>query len=148
MGCASSVGLGLALAQPARRVFVIDGDGALLMRLGALATIGRMRPRNLVHVLLDNERHESTGGQATVADTTDLALVAHACGYPAVHRARTLGELELVLRSTGEELTFVHMKIRADEALKLPRPTQTPEQVARRFRACLTKTSVPAPGGR
>ena len=144
MGCASSVGLGLALAQPTRRVLVIDGDGALLMRLGALATIGRMRPPNLVHVLLDNERHESTGGQATVADTTDLALVAHACGYPAVHRARTLGELELILRSAGDELTFVHVKVRSDAGVKLPRPDETPEQVAQRFRAWLTKTSAVA----
>jgi len=145
MGCASSVGLGLALAQPARRVFVLDGDGAALMRLGALATIGRLRPRNLVHVLLDNERHESTGGQATVADTTDLALVAHACGYPAVHRAPTLGELERILSTTGEELAFVHVKIRAEESVKLPRPEETPEQVARRFRAWLVHTSaVPA----
>src|SRR6185295_3149862 len=102
MGCASSLGLGLALAQPERRIFVVDGDGAALMRLGALATIGRLRPRNLVHVLLDNERHESTGGQATVADSTDLALVAHACGYPAVHRAAALGDLDLILDSTGD----------------------------------------------
>jgi phosphonopyruvate decarboxylase len=148
MGCASSVALGLALAQPARRVLVIDGDGAALMRLGALATIGHLRPRNLVHVLLDNERHESTGGQATVADTTDLALVAHACGYSAVHRAPTLGDLEHILRTTGDELAFVHVKIRPDEAVKLPRPTETPEQVARRFRQWLQATADQPSKGR
>ena len=149
MGCASSVALGLALAQPARRVIVIDGDGAALMRLGALATIGHLRPHNLVHVLLDNERHESTGGQATVADTTDLALVAHACGYPVVHRAPALVDLDRILRSTRDELAFVHVKIRPDEELKLPRPTSTPEQVARRFRAWLqTTAAVPAEGRR
>lgn len=145
MGCASSIALGLAIAQPERRVFVLDGDGAALMRLGALATIGRLRPKNLVHVLLDNERHESTGGQATVADTTDLALVAHACGYPAVHRAPTVADLERILRASGDELSFVHVKIRPDENVKLPRPAETPAEVARRFRAWLTRTSaVPA----
>ena len=65
MGCASSLGLGLALSQPDRRVYVLDGDGALLMRMGTLATIGYQRPENLVHILLDNHCHESTGGQST-----------------------------------------------------------------------------------
>jgi len=102
-----------------------------------------------VHVLLDNERHESTGGQATVADTTDLALVAHACGYPAVHRAPTLDDLQRILRTTGDELAFVHVKIRPHEAVKLPRPTETPEQVARRFRRWLqTSADQPSKGRR
>src|SRR5262249_43067797 len=87
MGCAGTLGLGLGLAQPRRRVIVLDGDGAALMRLSALATIGYERPANLVHILLDNEIHESTGGQATVSHSVDLAAVARACGYPRVVRA-------------------------------------------------------------
>ena len=78
MGCASSFGLGLAIAQPQRRVVVLDGDGAALMRLGALATLGYERPDNLIHVLLDNEVHDSTGGQETVSHSVDLAGVAAA----------------------------------------------------------------------
>ena len=141
MGCASSLGLGLALAQPERRVIVIDGDGAALMRLGAFATIGAMRPRNLLHVMLDNERHASTGGQATVSGATDLAQVACASGYPAVHRASDLTALARLVRTSTSDLTFVHVKLRAEEAPELPRPTHTPVEVACRFRSWLAGTT-------
>ena len=142
MGCASSVGLGLALAQPDRRVFVLDGDGAALMRLGALATIGSRRPPNLVHVLLDNEMHESTGGQGTVAHTVDLAAVALACGYPRVVRATNLDDCTRVLQKAGTELTFAHVKTRPGENKDLPRPVVTPCQVAERFRQWLRESST------
>src|SRR5262249_4706253 len=110
MGCASSVGLGVALAQPRRRVVVLDGDGAALMRLGALATIGARHPANLVHLLLDNERHESTGGQATVSRSADPAAVAAECGYPRVVRAASLNACAAALAAGGEELSFIHVK--------------------------------------
>jgi phosphonopyruvate decarboxylase len=141
MGCASSVGLGLALAQPNRRVIVLDGDGAALMRLGALATLGYRRPPNLVHVLLDNEMHESTGGQATVSSSADLAAVAQACGYPRVVRAASLDECTRALQAGGTELSFVHVKTRPGANEDLPRPTVTPRQVAERFRRWLRETS-------
>jgi phosphonopyruvate decarboxylase len=141
MGCASSVGLGLALAQPHRRVFVLDGDGAALMRLGALATLGDRRPPNLVHVLLDNEMHESTGGQATVSASVDLAAVAQACGYPRVVRAASLDECTRALQAGETELSFVHVKTRPGANEDLPRPTVTPRQVAERFRRWLRETS-------
>src|SRR5262249_17608499 len=137
MGCASSVGLGLALAQPHRRVLVLDGDGAALMRLGALATLGYRRPPNLVHVLLDNEMHESTGGQATVSTSVDLAAVAQACGYPRVVRAASLDECTRALQEGGTKLTFVHVKTLPGENKDLPRPTVTPRQAAERFRRWL-----------
>ena len=142
MGCASSLALGLALAQPDRRVIVVDGDGAALMRLGAFATIGALRPANLLHVMLDNERHASTGGQATVSSATDLAQVAHACGYPAVHRAPHVATLARLVSESTEELTFVHVKLRPDEAAELPRPKEPPAQVAQRFRSWLAQTST------
>jgi phosphonopyruvate decarboxylase len=142
MGCASSVGLGLALAQPHRRVLVLDGDGAALMRLGALATIGARRPSNLVHVLLDNEMHESTGGQATVTHKVDLAAVAAACGYPRIIRAATAEEAAAALTSAENELTFVHIKTRPEASQRLPRPEVTPAQVADRFRSWLRQTAV------
>src|SRR5262245_42565326 len=142
MGCASSVGLGLALAQPRRRVVVLDGDGAALMRLGALATIGHQRPPNLVHVLLDNERHESTGGQATVSHTADLAAVAAACGYPRVVRAGTADEAAAALAAAGGELTFVHVKTRPEAAQDLPRPDVPPWRAAERFRDWLRLTAA------
>jgi len=136
MGCLSSFALGLALAQPNRRVIALDGDGAFLMRMGALATIAHERPRNLVHVLLDNGVHDSTGAQATVSHSTDPALVAHACGYPLVLRPAELEELGRVLRES-DDLTFVHLHTEPRSDRKLPRPDITPEQVARRLRSWL-----------
>ncbi|MGI9291552.1 MAG: phosphonopyruvate decarboxylase, partial [Gammaproteobacteria bacterium] len=81
MGCAVSLGLGIALAQPERPVIVLDGDGAALMRLGAQSIAGYEAPENLTHVLLDNAIHESTGGQATVARSVNFPAIAAASGY-------------------------------------------------------------------
>jgi phosphonopyruvate decarboxylase len=134
MGCVSSVGLGLALERPDLRVIVIDGDGAALMRLGALATIGGARPSNLLHVLLDNGLHESTGGQATAARWIDLAVVAAACGYPNVSSVTDPRELEDLVRRPSSGLTFVHARIVPGDAGRLPRPTMGPSEVTERFR--------------
>jgi phosphonopyruvate decarboxylase len=140
MGCASSLGLGLALAQPRRRVVVLDGDGAFLMHMGAAAVLGHERPRNLVHVLLDNGVHDSTGGQATVSTTADLAAVARACGYPRVLRATGAAALEAALRDGEEVLTFIHLRTRPRTNRKLPRPELTPAETAERFRHWLLET--------
>ena len=90
MGLASSIGLGLAVAQPSRRVFVVDGDGSLLMNLGSLATIGWQRPANLVVVILDNETYATTGGQETATrHGADLERAAQALGITAASTAGT-----------------------------------------------------------
>ena len=133
MGCASSLALGLALARPDLRVIAIDGDGAALMRLGALATIGAIAPANLVHLVIDNAMHESTGGQATVTATTDLCAVAAACGYRDLARpARAEGLEALMARSTPGP-RFVHMRVAPGVPAGLPRPRVTPAEVAARF---------------
>jgi len=124
-------------------VVVLDGDGALLMRLGALATIGYERPANLVHILLDNEMHESTGGQSTVAHSMDAAVMAAACGYPEVRRLSTATEVSELLGEPGRTCRFAHVKIRPGVPEGLPRPDVTPAEVARRFRAV---TAVPTTG--
>ncbi|NEP56475.1 MAG: phosphonopyruvate decarboxylase [Symploca sp. SIO2G7] len=134
MGCVSSLALGMAIAQPQRRVVAIDGDGAALMRLGALATIGYERPSNLLHVLLDNQRHESTGGQSTVSSSIDFAAIATACGYEKIVRATTPEEVKAVIESPSEQLTFLHVKIKPGIPDQLPRPKITPPQVAQRLR--------------
>ncbi len=133
MGCASAFGLGLAWAQPKRRVVVLDGDGAMLMRMGALATLGYERPANLVHVLLDNEAHESTGAQSTVTHSVDLAAVAAACGYPSVTRVAGADELERALRDRTTGMRFLHAKIRQGSPADLPRPKVTPREVLARL---------------
>ena len=134
MGCAASVGLGLALAQPRRRVVVLDGDGALLMRLGVAATVGHESPPNLVHVLLDNGVHDSTGAQATVSPAVDLAQVALACGYRDVCRVATEAELTAAVHGARSGPTFVHVRTLPRANRKLPRPKETPAEVAERFR--------------
>jgi phosphonopyruvate decarboxylase len=135
MGCAMSLGLGLALAQPKRRVIVLDGDGAVLMRMGGLATVGFERPPNLVHVLLDNQMHESTGGQSTVSHSVDLCAVAAACGYPVTVRATASEEVTAFLdRADGRALSLIHVGILPGAPEDLPRPTITPPEVAARFR--------------
>lgn len=141
MGCASSIGLGLAWARPDRRVVVLDGDGAMLMRLGALATLAYEQPKNLVHVLLDNEAHESTGGQSTVSHSMDLAGVARSCGYADVSKVDTADALESALRDRRPGLRFVSLKTRHGVPDDLPRPKVTPREVAGRIRKLLADES-------
>lgn len=135
MGCASSLGLGLALVQATRRVIVVDGDGAALMRLGALSTIGHESPPNLVHVLLDNGVHDSTGGQPTTAASTDLALAAQAAGYRSVQRAATVEQLAACISDRADGPRFVHVRTSARSRRALPRPMTKPSDVASRLRA-------------
>lgn len=93
MGLASSVGLGIALARPELQVIVFDGDGSLLMNLGGLTTLARYRPRNLVHVVFDNESLLSVGGFPTATSTgSDLAEIARAAGVPHTATVRGLEE--------------------------------------------------------
>ena len=133
MGCALSIGLGLAIAQPARRVIVLDGDGAALMRLGAFATMGYERPANLVHVLLDNGMHESTGGQTTVSGSIDFCGLAAACGYPDVAAIASPEELAAAIPAATARLTFIHVPM-LPGVPDLPRPEITPPEVAARLR--------------
>jgi sulfopyruvate decarboxylase subunit beta len=91
MGLASSMGLGIALSKPDRQVIVLDGDGSILMNLGGLTTLARYRPRNLVHVVFDNESLLSVGGFPTATSTgTDLARIAAAAGVPRTAAVTTL----------------------------------------------------------
>src|ERR687886_1543528 len=93
MGLASSLGLGIALSRPELRVVVFDGDGSVLMNLGGLTTLARYRPRNLVHVVFDNESLLSVGGFPTATATgSDIATIAAAAGVPNTSAVRTLDE--------------------------------------------------------
>lgn len=140
MGCAVSLGLGLAIACPKRRIIVLDGDGAALMRLGAFAMLGFERPTNLIHVLLDNGIHESTGGQTTLSGAVDFPAVAAACGYPSVAAVASPEALSTQLASRSDTLKFVYAPILPGVPEGLPRPTITPEEVAARLRAHIAAT--------
>jgi phosphonopyruvate decarboxylase len=137
MGCAASVALGLAMARPDRRVIAIDGDGAALMRLGALTTVGAEAPPNLVHVLIDNGQHESTGGQATVSPGVDFCAIAGGAGYPAVTVAARAADVQVLLTDRRPGLRFVHVPVLPGVPAGLPRPAMPPAAVAERFRASL-----------
>jgi phosphonopyruvate decarboxylase len=140
MGCASGMGLGVAL-NVRRPVIVLDGDGAALMKLGTMATIGARAPSNLVHIVLDNGVHDSTGGQATVSATADFADIALACGYGLVASCTGLGGFETGLRSAlaASGPSLVHARIAPGSIDKLGRPTVSPPEIARRFRSFLAE---------
>lgn len=135
MGCISSLGLGLAVAKPKVPVIVVDGDGSLLMRLGALATNAFYQPKNLLHILLDNQIHDSTGGQATVSNYCGLAKMAEAAGYPQVSKVHSLAELTARIQRWQQQpqLSFIHVKIASGSKADLGRPTITPQEVQQRL---------------
>jgi phosphonopyruvate decarboxylase len=134
MGCASALGLGLARARPDLRVIVIDGDGAVLMRLGNLAAVGALAGANLFHIVLDNQMHESTGGQATLSAGVALADVALACGYARALEGDDLGVIDALLGAPPHEgPSFARLRIRPGTLHGLPRPALSPEQVRARF---------------
>ncbi len=93
MGLSSSIGLGVALKNPKKRVYVFDGDGNILMNLGSLTTIGTLKPKNLVHVIFDNGSHESTGGQPTAANQIDLSKIAKSLNYQVI-QVKTKSQIE------------------------------------------------------
>ena len=139
MGGAAMIGLGLALAQPARRVLVVTGDGDMLMGLGSLATIALKAPANLAVVVLDNERYGETGMQTThTAGPTDLAAVAVGAGIPVVGTAFDEAELEDALPRIREETgpVFFAIKVRAED-LPLVLPPRDGTHLKDRFRTAL-----------
>ncbi|MGB1801249.1 MAG: phosphonopyruvate decarboxylase [Gammaproteobacteria bacterium] len=134
MGCASSLGLGVALARPDLKVVIIDGDGAGLMRMGNFATLGSYAGNNLIHILLDNEVHDSTGSQATVAGNIDFAKIAEATGYSVCLTGNELSLINELFSLQGHEgPVFGHLKINAGTIDDLPRPDVTPNEVLTRL---------------
>jgi thiamine pyrophosphate-dependent acetolactate synthase large subunit-like protein len=120
LGLCSSIGLGIALALPGRKVFVFDGDGALWMNLGSLATIGLHQPKNLIHICWDNQQYESSGGEPTVATAgrIDFAAIARDAGIKSSVAAATVDELKVAvshaLRQAGPH--FIWARIEAGRA--------------------------------
>nr|AGZ94236.1 phosphonopyruvate decarboxylase [Kitasatospora sp. NRRL F-6133] len=137
MGCASSIGLGVALGAPRRKVVVLDGDGAALMRLEAMATIGHRAPGNLVHVVLDNEAYESTGGQPTASAGIDFGAIAAACGYRSRSDVRGAEPLRRAVARIDSQPGphFVRVRIRPGSDPALGRPSLTPPEARARFMA-------------
>ncbi|MBL1142890.1 MAG: phosphonopyruvate decarboxylase [Proteobacteria bacterium] len=134
MGCASSLGLGIALARPDLKIVIIDGDGAGLMRMGNFATIGSYAGNNLIHILLDNEVHDSTGSQATVAGNIDFAKIAEASGYSVSLTGNKIDLIDDIFKLEGHDgPVFGHLKISSGTMDNLPRPDVTPNEVLTRL---------------
>ena len=141
MGCASSVGFGVHQGTQGRRpVVVLDGDGAALMKMGTFATIGHYRPARLTHVVLDNEAHGSTGGQATVSSTTDFATVASGCGYRHTWRIEDRQDLSCKVGQAmaAEGPNLFHVKVALGSDPNLGRPTLPPIEVKDQFKQWLS----------
>lgn len=131
MGCIGSLALGLALAKPEKKIIAIDGDGSLIMRLGSLTTNAYYQPTNLLHIVLDNNTHDSTGGQATVSHNIDFVDQAAAVCYPIAIKVNGLDELTkaIVKWQMNGGLTFIHLKIAKGSTKELGRPTMKPHEV-------------------
>jgi len=143
MGTASAIGLGVAHTLPNQPVVVLDGDGAALMKLGGFATIGFQQPRNLLHIILDNEAHDSTGGQQTSSGITRFADIAAASNYRNAATAddpREMADLVRTLRDAPGP-TLLHFKIQLGSPAELGRPTVKPHEVRDRFQSFLKGTA-------
>ena len=134
MGCASSLGLGIALARSDLKVVIIDGDGAGLMRMGNFATIGSYAGHNLIHILLNNEVHDSTGGQATVGGNVDFLKVAEASGYSVCLSSNEIDIIDKLFNLEPQDgPVFAHLRIVSGTIGDLPRPDITPNKVLNRL---------------
>jgi len=135
MGCVSSIGLGLAMSKPNKDIVAIDGDGALLMRMGSLATNAYYYPVNMLHILLDNNCHDSTGGQQTLSHNVDFVAVAADCGYARSIYIHSLDELALEFKKwqSDKALTFFYLKIEKGSKKELGRPHIKPYEVKERL---------------
>lgn len=128
MGHASSIALGAALQKPDTRFWIIDGDGAMLMHMGALAVLGSSHRNNIVHIVINNGAHESVGGMPTAAGGIDLAGVAKACGYECAVTVQSFEELDQALQDVlvSDKLCFIEVKGAVGAREDLGRPNTTP----------------------
>ena len=148
MGLASSIGLGLALARPERRVYVVDGDGSLLMNLGSLATIGWTRPPNLVLIVWDNEEYGTTGGQDTAtAHGADLEAAARAMGTTATATVATEEAFGAVLARARVEPGPWVIVAKVAESAPTVKPPLDCVFIKQRFMAAIGQTEWATQGG-
>ena len=135
MGHTSSIALGVAINKPIKKVWCIDGDGSALMHLGAMAVVGNCNPSNFVHIVINNESHETVGGMPTVANAIELVGIAKACGYSHVSSIDNFNDLddELEKVKNNNELSFIEIKSSIGAREDLGRPTTTAFENKRNF---------------
>ena len=139
MGCAPSVALGLA-REISAPVIVLDGDGAALMRLESLASVGSLKPARFVHVVLDNEAYDSTGAQRTISAGVDFPAIARACGYVSAESVQGLDALGAAVKraQTAAGPHLIHSRIALSTSAEVGRPSVGPRDVAKRLRNALS----------
>lgn len=127
MGHSSSIAFGVAVNKPKQRIWCVDGDGSVLMHMGAMAVLGANKPSNLIHIVINNGAHETVGGMPTVASQIDVVAIAKACGYPNAVSVDTFESLdkELEVAKSRNELSIIEVKCSIGARSDLGRPTTT-----------------------
>lgn len=143
MGHSSSIALGIALNKRNTKIWCIDGDGAVLMHMGAMAVIGSRCPENLVHIVMNNEAHETVGGMPTAASGLNLKKIAEGCGYPYAVSVNTYESLdqELSILKKRNTLSFIEVKCAIGSRADLGRPTTTAQENKEAFIQYLKRRS-------
>lgn len=141
MGHSSSIALGIALQKPEQKLWIVDGDGAALMHLGAMAVLGTQHPSHVVHIVINNGAHETVGGQPTVMGAVDLVAIAKGCGYPYAVCVDEFDALdrELEAAKTRNCLSLIEVKCSIGAREDLGRPTTTAQENKRAFMEYLAK---------
>ncbi len=135
MGHSSSIALGIALQKPREKIWIVDGDGAALMHMGAMAVLGANHPENVVHLVINNAAHETVGGMPTVAGQTDLVAIAKACGYADACYVDSFVALDEALKQAkaAKGLHFIEVKCAIGAREDLGRPTTTARENKENF---------------
>lgn len=141
MGHCSSIALGVAVNKPDKTVWCIDGDGAMLMHMGAMAVVGKFAPKNFIHIVINNEAHETVGGMPTAASSVDVVAVAKACGYPNAVSVSDFESLDAELKKAKEAgaLSLIEVKCQVGARDDLGRPTTTAMENKENFMKFLSK---------
>ena len=141
MGHSSSIALGVALNKPEKRIWCIDGDGAVLMHMGAMAVVGANAPKNMIHIVINNGAHETVGGMPTVATNMNVVSIAKACGYPNAVSVNSYEALdrELEIAKSRDELSLIEVKCSIGARADLGRPTTTAMENKENFVAFLAE---------
>jgi phosphonopyruvate decarboxylase len=135
MGHSSSIALGVALNKPDKKIWCVDGDGAVLMHMGSMAVVGANKPKNFIHVVINNGAHETVGGMPTVASQIDLVAIAKACGYPRAISVDNFEDLDRELNEAknSNELCLIEVKCSIGARDDLGRPTTSAKENKENF---------------
>ena len=141
MGHSSSIAFGIALQKPDKKIWIIDGDGAMLMHMGSMAVIGSYAPKNIVHIIINNTSHETVGGQPTVADKINIVEIAKGCGYPNAMSVDNFDDLDRALNDAKErdELSLIEVKSAIGARADLGRPTTSAKENKEAFMKYLSR---------